>query len=66
MIGKNVKNRWILGVEYRYNDNKWMIGKIMVKYLNLLSNMIKDENSKVLLPMDNFSAYKVKELGEPI
>ena len=43
-----------------------MIGKIMVKYLNLLSNMIKDENSKVLLPMDNFSAYKVKELGGPI
>ena len=37
----------------------------MVEYLNWLNNMIKSENRKVLLLMDNFSAHEsaVKELG---
>ena len=62
---KNVKNRRLLGVEYRYNNSKWMTGKIMVEYLNWLNSMMKSENRKVLLLMDNFSAHEsaVKELG---
>ena len=42
-----------------------MMAAIIVEYLNWLNNRIKREKRKVLLLMDNFSAYKltIKQIG---
>jgi hypothetical protein len=55
---KNI-NRRLLGVEYRYNNLKWMTGVIMVDYLNWLNKKCATQGRHVLLFMDNFSGHEL-------
>jgi hypothetical protein len=55
---KNI-NRRLLGVEYRYNNSKWMMGVIIVDYLNWLNNKCVIQGQHVLLFVDNFSRHEL-------
>jgi DDE superfamily endonuclease/Tc5 transposase DNA-binding domain/Fission yeast centromere protein N-terminal domain len=48
-------NRRLLGIEYRYNNTKWMNSVICDEFLRWFDQLMRGR--KVLLLMDNFSAH---------
>jgi hypothetical protein len=55
---KNV-NRRLLGVQYRYNNSKWMTGVICAEYLIWLNGKCAAQRRHVLLFIDNFSRHEL-------
>ena len=51
-------NRRLLGVQYRYNNSKWMTGVICAEYLHWLNRKCSAQGRHVLLFMDNFSGHE--------
>jgi hypothetical protein len=51
-------NRRLLGVQYRYNNSKWITGVICAEYLHWLNRKCSAQGRHVLLFMDNFSGHE--------
>jgi hypothetical protein len=51
-------NRQLLGVQYRYNNSKWMTGVICAEYLHWVNRKCSAQGRHVLLFMDNFSGHQ--------